>query len=91
MHWNKQVIALQAQKRTLQIFDLGLKQKLKSHVMTEDLVYWKWYSPDSLGLVTETAVYHWNVYDSAQMTPTKMFERNTNIQVSEPQGGIEHD
>ncbi|KAL9117517.1 MAG: hypothetical protein Q9187_005948, partial [Circinaria calcarea] len=36
MHWHKQVIALKANQRTLQIFDLGQKLKLKSYTMNED-------------------------------------------------------
>jgi len=82
MHWNKQVIALKAAQRTLQIFDLSQKQKLKSNTMTEDVVFWKWYSPDSLGLVTDGSVYHWNVYDPQQLAPVKVFDRNTNLSVS---------
>ena len=81
MHWTKQVIALKAQSRTLQIFDLAQKQKLKSTTMNEDVVYWKWISEDSLGLVTESAIYHWNVYDASQLSPIKAFERNSNLSV----------
>ncbi|OQE16730.1 hypothetical protein PENSTE_c023G04902 [Penicillium steckii] len=79
MHWNKNIIALRAQGRTIQIFDLGAKSKLKSSVMNEDIVYWKWFSETSLGLVTDTAVYHWDVYDAAQQNPVKMFDRLPNL------------
>ena len=82
MHWYRQVIALKAQSRTLQIFDLGQKQKLKSNVMSEYVVYWKWISPESLGMVTDTSVFHWNVYDSGQIAPIKIFDRNANLAVS---------
>lgn len=82
MHWSKMVIALRAQSRTVQIFDLGAKSKLKSAVMNEDIVFWKWFSPDSLGMVTDTSVYHWNVFDPTQASPIKMFDRNTNLSVS---------
>ena len=81
MHWNKQVIALKAQSRTLQIFDLGQKQKLKSTTTNDDVVYWKWINETTLGLVTDTAVFHWNVYDSNQQAPIKAFERNPNLAV----------
>lgn len=81
MHWNKNIIALKAQGRTIQIFDLGAKQKLKSAVVNEDIVYWKWFSETSLGLVTDTAVYHWDVYDSTQQNPVKMFDRLPNLSV----------
>lgn len=82
MHWNKQVIALKAQQRTLQIFDLTQKIKLKSATMNEDVVFWKWFSETSLGLVTDSSVYHWNVFDPQQASPVKVFERNNNLSVS---------
>ena len=81
MHWHKQVIALKAQQRTLQIFDLGQKIKLKSATMNEDVLFWKWISIDTLGLVTESSIFHWNVFDNAQAAPTKVFERNANLNV----------
>lgn len=80
MHWSKNIIALKAQ-RTLQIFNLEAKEKLKSHAMTEDVVFWKWISERSLGIVTETSVYHWDVMDPAQAAPVKMFDRHLNLQV----------
>ncbi|KAF2757197.1 clathrin heavy chain [Pseudovirgaria hyperparasitica] len=79
MHWNRKIIALKAQQRTLQIFDLDAKQKLKSATMTEDVVFWKWFSPSSLGLVTDTSVYHWDIFDANQAAPQKVFERNQNL------------
>ncbi|PNS17825.1 hypothetical protein CAC42_3220 [Sphaceloma murrayae] len=79
MHWHKEIIALKAQQRTLQIFDLGAKAKLKSTTMNEDVVFWKWFDEKSLGLVTDTGVYHWNIMDPAQQMPAKMFDRNQNL------------
>ena len=80
MHWTKQVIALKANQRTLQIFDLGQKARLQSTTMNEDVVFWKWISPETLGLVTDTSVYHWNVFGSTT-SPTKIFDRNSNLSV----------
>lgn len=84
MHWNKQIIALKAQSRTLQIFDLDAKAKLKSATMNEDVQYWKWISESTLGLVTESAVFHWDVYDSSQASPVEVFKRNPNLNVRCP-------
>jgi clathrin heavy chain len=81
MHWTKQVIALKAQSRTLQIFDLALKAKLKSATMNEDVVFWKWFSDTTLGLVTDTTVYHWDVFDPNQVAPVEVFKRNQNLAV----------
>lgn len=84
MHWTKQIIALRAQARTLQIFDLEAKQKLKSATMNEDVVFWKWISERELGLVTDTAVYHWDIFDATQAAPVEVFKRNANLNVSVP-------
>ena len=81
MHWDRQVIALKAQSRTLQIFDLDKKQKLKSNTMNEDVVFWKWISETTLGLITGSAVYHWDIYEPGQDAPVKVFERNQNLNV----------
>ena len=87
MHWTKQVIALKAQSRTLQIFDLSAKAKLKSATMNDDVVFWKWFSETSLGLVTDTAVYHWDVFDPNQAQPVEVFKRNQNLAVRNAQFG----
>ncbi|KAK4999797.1 hypothetical protein LTR28_013264, partial [Elasticomyces elasticus] len=83
MHWNKEIIALKAQSRTLQIFDLAQKAKLKATTMGEDVVFWKWYSETSLGLVTDTGVYQWNIFDPAQTAPSKIFERTANLNANQ--------
>lgn len=82
MHWSREIIALKAQQRTLQIFDLQQKQKIKSASMHEDVLFWKWWGEEQLGLVTESAIYHWNVFDAAQPSPIKLADRTPNLQVS---------
>lgn len=47
--------------KTLQIFDLEVKAKVKTHVATEDVIFWKWITPDIVGIVTENSVYHWSL------------------------------
>lgn len=76
MHWTRQIIALKAQSRTLQVFDLAAKAKLKSTTMNEDVEYWKWVSEDTLGLVTDSSVYHWDINDASQAAPVKVFARH---------------
>ncbi len=34
---------------------------MKSHTMTEDVVYWRWITLNTLVLVTETSVFHWSM------------------------------
>lgn len=83
MHWNKQVIALKANQRTLQVFDLAQKTKLQSATMNEDVLFWKWFSTNSLGLVTDTSVYHWSVFEGIQTAPIKLFERHQSLLVGD--------
>lgn len=81
MHWHRDIIALKAQGRTIQIFDLSAKQKLKSAVMSEDVVFWKWFNEKCLAMVTDTSVYHWDVFDPTQNSPVKVFDRLPNLSV----------
>lgn len=82
MHWHLNIIALKAQSRTVQIFDLDNKKKLKSATMNEDVVFWKWITDSSLGLVTDSAIYHWDVFDENQHMPEKITDRHANLTVS---------
>lgn len=82
MHWDRQVIALKANQRTLQIFDLAQKAKLQSANMNEDVVYWKWVNETTLGMVTETSVFHWKIFGTSNSSPQKLFDRNANLSVS---------
>lgn len=34
---------------------------MKAHIMQDDVVFWKWISPNTLALVTETSVFHWSM------------------------------
>ena len=64
--------------RTLQIFDIEAKQKVKSHVNDADVIFWKWISDSTLGMVTDTAVYHWSVADTTS-PPQKIFDRHPTL------------
>ena len=55
----------------LQIFNIDQKAKIKGHDM-EPVVFWKWITPKVLGIVTNTAVFHWSIDD--QNAPVKMFD-----------------
>ena len=48
-------------QKTLQIFNIEMKSKMKAHTMTEDVTFWKWISLNTLALVTETSVFHWSM------------------------------
>ncbi|KAG8597249.1 hypothetical protein GDO81_002222 [Engystomops pustulosus] len=70
------VIALKAGK-TLQIFNIEMKSKMKAHTMSEEVIFWKWISVNTVALVTETAVYHWSMEGDSQ--PQKMFDRHASL------------
>ncbi|XP_063833029.1 clathrin heavy chain [Ostrinia nubilalis] len=67
---------IEAQK-TLQIFNIEMKSKMKAHTMTEDVVFWKWISLNTLALVTKMSVYHWSM--EGDSTPVKMFDRHASL------------
>ncbi|XP_037292516.1 clathrin heavy chain [Manduca sexta] len=67
---------VEAQK-TLQIFNIEMKSKMKAHTMSEDIVFWKWISLNTLALVTKMSVYHWSM--EGDSTPVKMFDRHSSL------------
>jgi len=76
MNPERQIIALKA-GAILQIFDLESRSKLKSVQISENVVFWKWISSKTVGLVTETAVYHWSLDNQAE--PVKVFDRHNSL------------
>lgn len=45
--------------------------------MSEEVVYWRWLGPATLGMVTESCVYHWNLEGSDD--PRKAFDRHASL------------
>ncbi|CAM2716734.1 unnamed protein product [Rotaria socialis] len=76
MNLTSKVIALKAGK-ILQIFNIELRSRMKAYVMTEDCIFWKWASVNTIGVVTETSVYHWTTEGDSQ--PVKMFDRHQSL------------
>lgn len=70
------VIALRA-GQTLQIFNLELRAKMKSHNLSEVCVFWRWITPNTIALVTPSAVFHWSIEGDA--APVKMFDRHASL------------
>ncbi|ELU43586.1 clathrin heavy chain 1 [Rhizoctonia solani AG-1 IA] len=77
MHPKEKIIALRA-ARQLQVFNIETKQKVKSHIVNDDIVFWKWLDDSTLGLVSETAVFHWTIKD-ATSPPQKVFDRHASL------------
>ena len=70
------VIALKA-GNYLQIFNMEMKSKMKSHQLTEPVVFWKWISPQAVAMVTGNAVFHWSM--DGQTKPVKIFDRHAKL------------
>lgn len=68
-------------QRNLQVFNLELKTKIKSHMMSEDVVFWKWLDLKTIGLVTERNVYRWSI--EGESAPQKIFERHASLSDSQ--------
>ncbi|KAF2749326.1 clathrin heavy chain [Sporormia fimetaria CBS 119925] len=84
MHLTEPIIALRAQGRTLQLFNLTTKEKLQGHTHSEDIVYWRWISQTTLALVCQTAVYHWEAIGSNKAAvPVKVFDRQEQLMNSQ--------
>ena len=64
--------------KTLQIFNIELRSRMKTFNMTEDCIFWKWISINTIGIVTETSIYHWSTEGESQ--PVKMFDRHQSLQ-----------
>ncbi|KAK6060771.1 clathrin propeller repeat-containing domain protein [Cooperia oncophora] len=86
MHPSAKIIALKCESlkfffsetgKTLQIFNIELKAKVKAHQNAEDIIFWKWINEKTIALVSETAVYHWSI--EGESAPTKMFERHQSL------------
>jgi clathrin heavy chain len=78
LQWRELLTAPTLAGRTLQIFNIETKQKVKSHVNAEDVVFWKWVSDTTIGMVTDTAVYHWSISDQTT-PPQKVFDRHATL------------
>ncbi|CAF2929073.1 unnamed protein product [Rotaria sp. Silwood2] len=63
--------------KTLQIFNIELRSRMKTYNMTEDCIFWKWISVNTIGIITETSVYHWSTEGDSQ--PVKMFDRHQSL------------
>ena len=55
-----------------------MKSKMKAFNITEECVFWKWISVNTIGIVTDLSVYHWSM--EGDSTPVKMFDRHATLQ-----------
>lgn len=60
------------------IIELQPGIKLLNPKMEDKVLYWKWLKlPNLIGLVTDSAVYHWNT--ECDSVPSKVFDRLTDF------------
>jgi len=72
----ERILALRAASQ-LQIFNIAEKKRLKTYTLSEAVVFWKWISTNTLGIVTATAVYHWSIEGPSD--PVKIFDRHPSL------------
>lgn len=77
------ILALRAQGRTVQVVNLDTKQRLKHTVLTEDIVFWRWVTPNVLGIVTDRALYTWDISDASAVAPQMLTARHASLQGSQ--------
>ncbi|CDK28571.1 unnamed protein product [Kuraishia capsulata CBS 1993] len=76
MHPSQMVISLRANGTTLQIFNLQTKQKLKSFNLSEPVIFWEWLDERVLGLVTQSALYTWDIFDGTDNGPSRLTDKH---------------
>ena len=81
MHLTEPIIALKAQGRTLQLFNLETKERLQTYSHQEDIQFWRWISQTTLALVSSKSVFHWDVMESKTAAPRKIFDRQEQLEV----------
>ncbi|XP_050410049.1 clathrin heavy chain 2 [Patella vulgata] len=81
MNPSQPIMALKAGLR-FEVFNLDTKVLISKTRLHEPVVYWTWVSSDVIGMVTETAIYHWDLWQG-NCPPEKMFMRHTRLAFSE--------
>ncbi|XP_071092944.1 clathrin heavy chain 1-like [Haliotis cracherodii] len=81
MNPSQPIIALKAGLR-FEVFNLDTKVMMSKTRLHEPIMYWTWLNSDVIGMVTDSAVYHWDLWQ-ADSPPEKMFLRHTRLMFSE--------
>lgn len=69
----------------LRLFDVARKKELQRATVPEPVVFWKWASSRILGIVTSTAVYHWDVSLIEDLTRNSAEQAANGAKISELQ------
>jgi len=76
MHPTLNILALKAGNQ-LQIFNIEQRAKIKATTMNDTVLFWKWINSQTIGLITGSHVYHWNLEGTGE--PEKIFERHSTL------------
>ncbi|VDI27911.1 Hypothetical predicted protein [Mytilus galloprovincialis] len=63
--------------KTIQLYDLHNKLKIKGYQMEEDVKFWTWISDDAVAMVTDKSVYLYNHSDGRE--PQKLYDHNRTL------------
>jgi len=80
MHLSDSILAYRTDAQdgsALYVYNLEMKQIAAKRKLSEQVVFWKWISANSIALVTNSAVYHWSTEGDA--APKKVFVRHANL------------
>jgi clathrin heavy chain len=75
MNPNSRILALRS-RENLQVFNIDARERLKACAFNDTIVFWKWVDERTVGIVTNTAVYHWVLDGVVDAMPTHMFDRS---------------
>lgn len=78
MNPNARILALRS-GQNLQVFNIDARERLKACVFPDAVVFWKWLDDRSIGIVTNTAVFHWVLDGVVDGLPNLMFERGQDM------------
>jgi len=76
MNPTQNILALKAGNQ-LQIFNIEQKAKIKAVTLQDQVVFWKWITPNVIALVTGTAAFHWSLDGTSD--PVKVFDRHQSL------------
>ncbi|XP_071945281.1 clathrin heavy chain 2-like [Antedon mediterranea] len=62
-----------------QVFNVIAQKQLHSCSLSDDIIFWCWINDSIIGMVTDRAVYHWDVSGSGSEPPVLMFSRNKKL------------
>eukprot|EP01132_Coremiostelium_polycephalum_P002123 gene2123-2614_t len=80
MNPKEPILALKTQQ-VINLISIEHRMNLKTYTMNETMEFWKWISPNTLALVTTSAVYHWSKEGNSE--PVKVFDRLPDLDKSQ--------